>query len=66
LNATVSSDHILISWPSTFTGYTLETKSTLATANWDIVATAPIDDGTNWTITLDRQFPTGFFRLRLQ
>jgi len=44
LNATVSADHILISWPSTFTGYVLETKSALTSANWDPVATVPTDD----------------------
>lgn len=66
LSATLSGQQILISWPSTFTGYVLEQNLNLGSANWSGVGTSPTDDGTNWTVALDRQSKAGFFRLRAQ
>jgi len=57
---------VKISWPTYAYDYQLEQNPTLATAGWTNVTTAPVDDGTNWTITLPAPAASNpvFHRLR--
>ncbi len=43
---------VKISWPSYAQDYQLEQSPTLASIGWTNVTTVPVDDGTNWMITL--------------
>ncbi len=57
------SNGLLLSWPSPSTGFTLQQNANAATTNWTTVATAPIDDRTNKTVTINPQAGNRFFRL---
>lgn len=55
---------VMISWPSSSTGFVLQQNSDLATANWSTSGFTLSDDGTTKSITITS--PTGnlFFRLK--
>lgn len=51
-----------LSWPSSYSGYVLETRSNIATGTWTPVATNPPGN----TVTVSATNVTQFFRLRSQ
>ena len=54
---------VLVSWPSPWSGFTLQTSGDLATGTWRDLTVAPADDGTNRSVTVT---PLGkvFYRLK--
>jgi len=57
--------NLLISWPSSFTGYALQQNSDVANvAGWQNVGTPPQDNGTNKTVSLPAAGISTFYRLR--
>jgi Domain of unknown function (DUF5122) beta-propeller len=63
LRISQSNGGVIISWPSTWTGFTLRQNTNLNGANWIHSLEAVTDDGTNRFITVNP--PTGrrFYRL---
>jgi hypothetical protein len=65
LTATLSNGKVVLSWPATATGYTLETTSTLGTgAAWAASGAAITQANGNFNATIDGTAPAAFFRLR--
>jgi hypothetical protein len=60
LSITISGSRAIVSWPSSVTGYTLQTNSNLSTTNWSNYG------GTVVNNTITNSPPTGtvFFRLK--
>lgn len=58
--------NVKISWPSYAHDYGLEQNSTVAATGWTNVTAVPVDDGTNWQVTLpvSAASPAAFHRLR--
>ena len=54
---------VVISWPSSTTGFTLQTNNNLALTNWGAMTITPSDDGTNKFIVVSPPVGTLFFRL---
>jgi hypothetical protein len=54
---------VAISWPSSATGFTLQTNSSLNPASWGGLGTVPSDDGTNKLIIVNPLADTLLFRL---
>ena len=54
---------VVVSWPSTATGFTLQTNTSLATASWGNSATTPSDNGSNKFIIVNPPVGNRFFRL---
>jgi hypothetical protein len=54
---------VVVSWPSTATGFTLQTNTTLATPDWGSMTASPSDDGTNKFIIVSPPAGNRFFRL---
>ncbi len=54
---------LVLSWPATSAGLTLQTNSSLSTPHWDYWSVLPSDDGTNKSVVVT---PTGtmFYRLK--
>jgi hypothetical protein len=63
LTVTHSGNSVIISWPSSSSGFVLQQNSDLKTANWTTSSFNISDDGTNKSTTITS--PTGnlFFRL---
>jgi hypothetical protein len=60
-----SGSSLTVSWPTTATGYQLETSSSLGSnAVWTVVSGSPIVDGSNYKMTIPTTNSTSFFRLR--
>ncbi len=66
LTATHSGGSVIVSWPSSSTGFVLQQNSNLATANWAPSGYAVSDDGTNKSITISPPAGNLFFRLSNQ
>lgn len=64
LSATVSGGNVMLSWPSSAVGYTLQTSPTLGPgAVWNTVSlTAKVSNG-QYAVTLPRSGLSGFYRL---
>jgi len=57
-------DNVMISWPATATGFTLQTNTDLATANWgDYIGMVTSTNGT-FSVTLPKSASSLFFRLK--
>lgn len=54
---------VVVSWPSTAPGFTLQTNTTLATPNWGNMTASPSDNGTNKFIIVSPPGGNRFFRL---
>jgi hypothetical protein len=65
LTARLSTNRIIVTWPSVNTGYTLQQSSSLANAtNWSNVATAPQVISNRFSVTLDMTPNPTYYRLR--
>ncbi|MDB6016630.1 MAG: hypothetical protein JWR19_1119 [Pedosphaera sp.] len=56
--------NVVLSWPTDFTGFTLESNTNLNTNTWSVVPTAPAISGTNNVVTNTVSSPARFYRLR--
>jgi hypothetical protein len=54
---------IVISWPSSATGFALESSSSVNATNWNLVPLTPSDDGTTQTVVVSHTSGYQFFRL---
>jgi hypothetical protein len=54
---------VVLSWPSTAAGFTLQTNTALATPNWGSMGGTSSDDGTNKFIIVSPPIGNRFFRL---
>jgi hypothetical protein len=54
---------VIVSWPSTATGFNLQTNATLATPSWGASTVTPSDDGSNKFIIVNPPPGNRFFRL---
>jgi hypothetical protein len=63
LTITRSGNHVIVSWPSPSTGWTLQQNSSLAAANWT-ASSGIADDGTNKSLTFTSPAGNLFFRLK--
>lgn len=64
LSIQLTNGSVVISWPTSASGYTLETKATLSTPDWSPVGNAPVVVDDRYNVTLPATNPTAFFRLR--
>ena len=65
LTASLSGNKLVISWPSSATGYALEGTSQLgASASWSTVATSPVTTNGVTSVTVTVGTGTQFFRLK--
>jgi hypothetical protein len=60
-----SAAHVILSWPLSANGWTLQTSLTMTTGSWTNVAQAVVDTATEHTVTVPRNTaePKRFFRL---
>jgi uncharacterized repeat protein (TIGR03803 family) len=58
-----ASTDLTLKWPSFAREYVLEESVNLGMTNWAVTSALPVNDGTNWSITL-RTAANGTFRLR--
>jgi hypothetical protein len=58
-----SGSSVLVSWPTSATGYTLQSATTLSPANWQAAGLSSTVDGTNNVVTINGATGTKFFRL---
>ncbi|MDB6020699.1 MAG: hypothetical protein JWQ04_556, partial [Pedosphaera sp.] len=56
--------NVVLSWPTGFTGFTLESNTNLSTNTWSAVSPAPAINGTNNVVTNSASSPARFYRLR--
>ena len=56
--------NVVLSWPTDFTGFTLESNTNLNTNTWGVVSPAPAVNGTNNVVTNTVSGSTRFYRLR--
>jgi hypothetical protein len=56
--------NVVLSWPTDFTGFTLESNTNLNTNTWSVVSPAPAVNGTNNVVTNTVSGSTRFYRLR--
>ena len=62
--ARTTSQNIVITWPSSATGFLLqENTNTLGSVNWSNVPTPPVDNGTTNTVTINLQPGGRIYRL---
>jgi hypothetical protein len=59
----VSAGQARFSWPTNFSGFTLESATNLAAATWITVTNAQITLEQQFTVTVDASLPQQFFRL---
>jgi hypothetical protein len=59
-----TNNSVLISWPSTNTGYSLERKSTLSTSSWTAVTDPVQTNGSVISVALSATNSSRFFRLK--
>jgi hypothetical protein len=64
LTLTLSGKGLRLAWPTSATGFVLESTSTLAPASWTTVTPAPVVTGDQSATTIDASNGTHFFRLR--
>jgi formylglycine-generating enzyme required for sulfatase activity len=64
LNVSPSGHQSVLSWPISFTNYTLQTTTNPAATNWVTVSNpAPLTVGSNFTVTVTNSLSRAFFRL---
>ena len=64
LGLSYSNRQSVISWPISFTNYTLQTTTNAASTNWVTVSNpVPVMSGSNFTVTLINNLSRSFFRL---
>lgn len=56
--------NVVLSWPTIFTGFTLEANPNLNTNIWAVVSPAPVVSGTNNFVTNAASGPEKYYRLR--
>ena len=59
----ISAGQAQFSWPTNFSGFTLESATNLAAAAWITVTNALISQGQQFTVTVEATLPQQFFRL---
>ena len=64
LTITKSGGNVIVSWPSSSTGFVLQENMALGTTNWSNVLTVPSDNGTNKSVTVSPPIGNKFYRLR--
>jgi len=55
---------VVLSWPTNFTGFTLEANTNLSTNIWAVVLQAPVPSGTNIVVTNTASGTQKYYRLR--
>ena len=63
LSATVFGGNVIVSWPSSYTGYILSSKSSLTGGSWNPVEAAPVVSGDNYQVTLPATNAVQFLQL---
>lgn len=63
LAVTLVGANAVVSWPTNFAGYTLQSKVNLTGGAWNPVGTAPVVTGANYQVTLPATNAAQFFRL---
>ena len=58
-----TTNSVVVSWPSTAAGFTLQTNTTIAIPTWGSMAATPSDDGTNKFVIVSPPGGNRFFRL---
>jgi len=53
-----------VSWPTNFTGFSLESTTNISAASWISVTNSIVTNGQQFTVTLDLASPQEYFRLR--
>ena len=56
--------NFVLSWATSFAGFTLESNTNLNTNSWNVVSPTPAIDGTNNVVTNSVNDPARFYRLR--
>ena len=64
LTITKSGGSVIVSWPSSSTGFVLQENMALGTTNWSNVLTVPSDNGTNKSVTVSPPIGNKFYRLK--
>lgn len=63
--ATANATNVVLSWPTNFTGYTLEANTNLTSNTWSGVSPAPVVGGTNNFVTNAASGLQNHYRLRI-
>lgn len=63
LSASRGSGNVVISWPTTWAAYQLQSTASLAPSSWTSVTNSPVQNGSAMTVTLPLSGNTQFFRL---
>ena len=63
LTLTLSAPNVVVTWPSTFTGYTLQSATNLASPSWSTVSPSPSVVGGLFTVTDATSGTARFYRL---
>jgi len=61
---TLTGSNLRFSWPSNYTGFTLESNTNLNNSVWAIVSPSPVLSGTNYVVTNSVSGSQKYFRLR--
>jgi hypothetical protein len=64
IQLTLSVDQLVLSWPTSATGFTLWFNTNVASTNWTVVSPLPTVVGENYISTNQFTEPAGFFRLQ--
>jgi hypothetical protein len=64
LKAAKSGTNIVLSWPTTFPGFSLQTNLSLVLGNWGALTNKSGVQGTNYTVTNDAPKVSTFYRLK--
>jgi hypothetical protein len=64
LTITYSAPSVQVAWPSTFTGYTLQSTLNLAPSSWGTVLQPPVVVGGMFTVTNEAAGGAMFYRLK--
>ena len=62
--ASSTGTNLVFTWPTNYSGFTLESNTNLSTAVWSPVVFTPVPVGTNYVVTNSVTGPQKFFRLR--
>src|SRR4029453_15751198 len=62
-----SGANVIVTWPVSFAGFTLQSATNIALANaWSPVAQLPVTNGAQMSVTLPANVERKFFRLKSQ
>jgi sugar lactone lactonase YvrE len=67
LRMKIVADQVMVCWPSSATGFSLQSRSDLSPDSpWTPVGATPVIEGCNFVVTTTLQSPAAFFRLQHQ